>query len=310
MTRSASSQARAEYLEQQTRRFWAYREQVFRARDSLFESALRGTTVPPVFVHEHHDENVLVRPDAPDGEARNVRGLIRPSARHRHFGSMRSSQALAQTVFGNLIVLGRLDALSSVLADDGRPAFVADLASATSALEKSVSGLGEPSPTSVDFWLEGPSSSRVAVEVKLSEAEAGVCSRPRVHQHPHPCDGTYRVQHQRQHRCALAAEGIRYWEHVPSVLDWDVDVDHDPCPLQATYQLVRNVLAACVVDGKIDTRHHALLIYDARNPCWGIQGAGDRAFSAVKAALREPAMLRRCSWQRLVSHLERGGGCQ
>ena len=42
----------------------------------------------------------------------------------------------------------------------------------------------------------------------------------------------------------------------------------DSCPLQGTYQLARNVLAACVQpDGTVDANSgHALVIYDDRNP--------------------------------------------
>ena len=43
-----------------------------------------------------------------------------------------------------------------------------------------------------------------------------------------------------------------------------------PCPLDGTYQLARNVLAACVrPDGTVDANGgHALVIYDDRNPAF------------------------------------------
>ncbi len=62
---------------------------------------------------------------------------------------MRSSQALAQSVFAGLDAMGRLDALSGLTAEDGLPAF---FAGEKLELEHTVSALGEPTPSSVDAF--------------------------------------------------------------------------------------------------------------------------------------------------------------
>jgi hypothetical protein len=80
-----------------------------------------------------------------------------------------------------------------------------------------------------------------------------------------------------------------------------------PCPLGDTYQLVRNILAACInPDQRMETGNaHALVIYDARNPAFQEGGKANRQWLAVKGALRNPDSLRSCSWQRLISHIDK-----
>jgi len=73
--------------------------------------------------------------------------------------------------------------------------------------------------------------------------------------------------------------------------------------LASTYQLPRNVLAACVPeDGALAMdRGHALIIYDRRNPTMP-GGEGDRPWRGASATLREPAVLRRLSWQDFIGN--------
>jgi hypothetical protein len=218
---------------------------------------------------------------------------------------MRSSQALTQSVFGTIKVLDHLRLLSSVVAEGGRPAFGPTLNETTLELEKPVGTLGEQPgrSTSVDVWW-GSGPYRVAVECKLSEATFGTCSRPRLDpkdaQH---CDGSYAQQGERKARCALTEIGIRYWNYADDLFGWRADVDHQPCPLQSSYQLVRNILAACVKDdGSLSVDNgHALIIYDGRNPTMAFGGDGDRQWSATYNALRPTGVLRRLSWQVFIA---------
>ncbi len=169
--------------------------------------------------------------------------------------------------------------------------------------------LAEPRPTSIDVLLSGPDR-RVAVECKFTEAEFGSCSRPRLRpgdanysaQH---CDGSYRAQAGRRDRCALTAIGVRYWDHLPRLFAWPADRDHQPCPFGAVYQLARNALAAVVTpEGELDpVRGHALILFDARNPAYQAGGAADRQWEAALAACLLPGLLRRLSWQRLLSFI-------
>jgi restriction endonuclease-like protein len=291
------------YQTKLTARLWDYRESSFRDEE-LFDRSKRDQRRPPVFKPEHAHRNILLRARAPEGETAPVLSAITQTGRHRWFQSMKSSQALAQSVFANLIVDNKLGILAGMQANDGGVAFFDQPPLSSDAiLERAVQHLGEPTSSSIDLFIRG--ARRVAVECKLAETEVGRCSRPTLKsENPKYCDGTFTLQKSRLDRCALISRGVRYWEFVPQLFPrWSADQDQRPCPLDATYQLVRNVLAACVRDDdSVDLENsHALLIYDSRNPAFTNGGSGYAAYRAVRAGLGMPNLLRRCSWQDLVT---------
>ena len=73
------------------------------------------------------------------------------------------------------------------------------------------------------------------------------------------------------------------------------------------YQLVRNILTACVrPDGSIlPEKGHVVLIYDERNPAFQKGGKGYRSYENTREALHDPQRLRMCSWQRISNHLRK-----
>ena len=84
-------------------------------------------------------------------------------------------------------------------------------------------------------------------------------------------------------RCSLTESGVRYWQYLPELFDWPADRNMKPCPLDGTYQLARNILAACVrPDGTVDANGgHALVIYDDRNPAFLPGGEAARQWEAA-----------------------------
>ena len=286
-----------------TERLWSYQSATYPDQEALFDSQRSRLPNPPVFTREAADKNVIVPDDVE--LATTVLELVPRAKRHKWFRSMKSSQALAQSVFGNLRVLNRASCLSEVTADDDAiPAFgPGPIGPSDLELEHEVSSLNEVRPTGVDVLVSGSTS--ICVECKLSEQEVGCCSRPRLKEgHPEYCDGSFVRQAGRSHRCALAERGMSYWEHIPGVLKWEVDRDHTPCPLAKPYQLVRNVLAAVVAEGKVRAgRGHALLVYDDRNPAF--QPRENGPFEELRAQLRDTTMLRRCSWQAILTAMDR-----
>ncbi len=240
-----------------------------------------------------------------------IAAAIPAPERHIHFASMRSSQALAQSVFGSLVVLGKVGMLAGLTTDDGLPAFFDDVARSHAQMEHAVGHLGEPRPTMLDVSFKG--ERRVAVECKFTEPEFNRCSRPTMrpgrdknYERDH-CDGTYTRQRGRRARCSLTEIGVRYWQHLPELFDWPPDRDMSPCPLRGTYQLARNVLAACVrPEGAVDANGgHALVVYDDRNPAFQAGGEAEQQWVAATGTLRSEHLLRRCSWQRLAAHISR-----
>jgi len=280
------------YLVELTDRFWAYKEQAFGAALTLFDGPRVRPDRAPVFRPGAAELNIPVPPDTDDLTARRIRGAISAEQRHQHFGSMRSSQALAQTVFANLQASGELQALADLRDDNGQPVFCVGTVGEMR-LEHTVEHLGEPRPTQIDVWFSGPM--RVAVECKLTEAAVGSCSRPRLRPSDpaHPgsfCDGTYTRQRGRTTRCSLTEIGARYWTFIPELFHWPSDQDLSPCPLRHTYQLARNILAACATpEGTVDSeRGLAVLIYDNRNPAHLPNGQVGAAWLEVKQSLHTP----------------------
>jgi len=225
---------------------------------------------------------------------------------------MTSSQALAQSLFGNLIVHDHLGILGAIEADTGEP--LVGASPETAELEFKVGSLREPRESSLDVLIRSANGYRVAFECKLSEPEVGTCSRPALtpsdsnYEQDH-CDGTYTRQRGRRERCSLSNIGVAYWDHIPHLFHWSAGRDHKRCPIRETYQLVRNILAVSVDDEGVlnPGKGHVVLIYDERNPAFVSDGAGHRAYEQTREALRERSTLRRCSWQSILQHL-RGAG--
>ena len=261
---------------------------------------------PPVFALSFASMNVLV--PSSRTTAVDIRAAIPMSQRHRWFHSMKSSQALTQSVFAAIRALGRLDLLEGVLAECGQLAFFDDQDGWMMSFEHEAEGLNEPRPTNIDLLLSRPGQ-QVAIECKFLEDEFGTCSRTDKRYSPEEyCDGNYRFQGGRSHRCALSEVGIRYWDLLPHVFNWSADRDHKPCPFGATYQLARNALAASITTNRNfnPDGNHVLVLYDARNPAFRAGGQAYSQWQLVLSANLHPGLLRRLSWQRLLTALADG----
>jgi hypothetical protein len=304
-----TSSPRVAYKADLLRRYWDYQRERFPAWQDYFERPEAPDQRPPVFLRGQAWLNVIFNPTAHLPEMLQLLTLLPARERHKWFRSMNSSQALAQSVLGNLTVYDALGYLAEITDDDGEPLFSdAQVMPDNFTLEYRVSTLGEPRATSLDAFVSG--DYQVAVECKFTESQVGTCSRPKLkptaanYERDH-CDGTYTVQRARKERCSLTEVGVRYWQYVPELFNWRSDRDYAPCPLKHNYQLVRNVLAAGVrPDGSASIGHgHALLLYDERNPAFQPGGKGYTAYAETQSALKAPAMLRKCSWQRITRHL-------
>jgi hypothetical protein len=287
-------------------RYWEYQKSKFDEGESYFERPYVQDKRPPVFVQCEAWRNILIDPEASQEEIGRLLAMVPDGERHKWYRSMNSSQALAQSIFGNLATHGYLACLSELKDDEGMDLFgKAKLSADNFEMEHKIDYLGEPRHTSVDGYIAG--DYRVAIECKFTEADIGTCSRPRLTQadvnfESEHCNGTYSIQRARKERCSLTEVGVRYWQYVPSLFNWENDRDLDPCPLYRNYQLVRNVLAAGVQpDGSTSLDGgHVVLIYDERNPAFQRGGKGLVAYLETQKALREPRMLRKCSWQRML----------
>lgn len=301
------------YRDDLNQRYWAYQASRFPVWQKHFDRPNAQDGRPPVFLARQAWQNVIVDPYASPQDAVRFLALIPERDRHQWFRSMNSSQALAQSVLGNLAFHDLLQHLAELDADEGNALFGnAQLSTDTFAMEFKIDYLREPRPTSLDGYVSG--EYRVAIECKFTEPEVGACSRPRLtppssNYESEYCDGTYARQRARKERCSLTEVGVSYWRYVPRLFQWPDDADLSPCPLNKNYQLVRNILAVGVKsDGTASVDDgHAVLIYDERNPAFQAGGAGLAAYTETQRALREPTMLRKCSWQRIIQHISHGG---
>lgn len=285
----------AAYVDYLTGRLWDYRALRFADRDELFDRRLGGApgSRPPVFNRESGDRNVVVSTEP--ARAAAVRALIPIKKRHRWFRSMKSSQALALSIFGNLKILGHADVLEAVKSDgNGGPAFGSGpIRSESIVLEHDADLPGERTSTSVDVLIGGDST--VCVECKLSESEVGRCSRPLLPPgSKRHCAGANALASNGL-RCPLAPR-VKYWDEVPNFVQMDRWRGRRECPMFEPYQLIRNILAA---NRPQRPRGHALLIYDARNPAF--RPAKNATFEVLQADLLDPSVLRRCSWQSILA---------
>jgi ADP-ribosylglycohydrolase len=298
----------AEYKNSLIKRYWDYQKKFFPDIGNHFDSKF-NLGGPPVFLKHTEWENAIAKPESSQEETSKLLAWVPEGEKHKWYRSMNSSQALAQSVLGNLAVHKALHQLSKLKDDEGLDLFgKAQVSSENFAMEYKIKYLGEPRSSSLDGYISG--DYRVAIECKFTEAEVGTCSRPGLkptasnYEREH-CNGTYSFQRARKERCSLTEIGVLYWRYLPKLFKWKDDSDLFPCPLHKNYQLIRNILAIGVKpDGSVSLKDgHALLIYDERNPAFQDGELGLMAYRETKEALLEPSMLRKCSWQRIVQHL-------
>ena len=297
MSANRSSQNKSgNYLQDLPARMWDYRANRFAGLDSLFYmDHVQKPLGPPVFLRSSAEYNIIVDPINTSSHAA-VTSAIPLNKRHTWFRSMKSSQALAQSVFANLASVGKLGLLSAIPGTNNKPLFPIN-SKTTCSLEAELSFnshsgtniLGEQHRgcTSIDVLLD-EGKYRVAVECKLSEAYIGKCSK--VDEEP---------------QCYLTGKGIKYWDFATQLFDWPKTGLCGQCGLRDNYQLVRNILAVTAEENNtVDPNGgHVVLLYDERNPAFYDGGKGMNAWEDTQSHLLYPGLLQKCTWQEIVTVL-------
>lgn len=122
--------------------------------------------------------------------------------------------------------------------------------------------LQEKQPTWVDAVARSPHA-LMFFECKFTESDGGSCSQTQPLRQGRrkgirQCNGRYMWQvnpaNNQEARCALTAKGIRYWDIVPQVFDYDADASYFECPFAGPwFQWMRNLTICYAV-----ARHHRL----------------------------------------------------
>ena len=281
------------YKQEMLDRFMVFRKRNFLERDELFYERYNH-----VFKPEFAEYNLFKT---------ELDKLLPRKRRHRWYGNMGSSQALAVSVFGTIMKRGDLGLLAEICEDDGSPLLLNLDREGHPEFDYPISALNEPTPTSIDIFLPGRMRN-VALECKLWEDKLGPCSQV----DRKKCNGNYEKQKGRKQdeRCYLTGRGVEYWNYIPQLFRWRADVDHFPCPILEPYQLVRNVLAVAISPDTKQIRGESItiLVYDDRNPVFTSGGKADTLFRVVQEALDRPTSLKRITWQLIATTLSKRGG--
>lgn len=288
-------------------RYWEYQKENYPDWERFFAHPQGLYSRPPVFLRSESWRNVIFDPNVSKTDINDLLRLLPKSEMHKWFRSMNSSQALGLSIFGNLVMHDSISIISDLKDDQDKLLFKDfSIYSGNFHFEQKIEYLGEPKPTSVDGFI--PGKKQIALEFKFIESEIGPCSRPRVskrdpHYYKKNCDGNYKVQNKRKSRCSLTERGVQYWDFIPHLFDLDSENDHSPCPIASNYQLVRNILAAGVTpDGNASVNNgYVVLFYDERNPAFTNGGKALHSYNQTIHQLRDPGMLRKCSWQKIIN---------
>src|SRR5690606_11543398 len=161
----------ATYRANLIQRFWAYQRSHFPEWQVFFDRP-ESPNRPPVFLRSQAWRNVITHPDT----GREAAAKLLPPNLHKWFGSMISSQALAQSVLGNLAIHGPFPVLAELTDDEGQPLMAeAQLTAEHFTMEAKVSHLGERRSTTLDGFVSGRYP--IAIECKFTEREVGSCAR-------------------------------------------------------------------------------------------------------------------------------------
>lgn len=152
-------------------RYWKYQETQFANEQTLFDDGYIKPASPPVFIRSKAQKNIITNPAASEQEKKRLFDLIPEGKFHKWYRSMNSSQALAQSVLGNLFVYNSLYYLSELKDDEGQDLFgKAQISSDNFEMEYKVNYLGEPRSTSLDGYVSG--DYRIAIECKFTEGRS------------------------------------------------------------------------------------------------------------------------------------------
>jgi hypothetical protein len=208
---------------------------------------------------------------------------------------IQSSQALAIDVFGTLRCAGSRDTvLDAVGARLGLPP--------GGPWEVSLEWhdpdnlLHEKQRTWVDAVARSPQA-LVFFECKFTESDGGSCSQTQPLRQGRrkglrQCNGQYMWQvnpaNGKEARCALTAKGLRYWDIIPRVFDYDAGASYFECPFAGPwFQWMRNLTIAHEVARHAGMRPALVVAY--------ADGAG----------LPMAARVRSAEWARLRGRLQR-----
>lgn len=93
-----------DYKADLNRRYWGYQKSQFSNGLNFFDRPYAQDERPPVFITSESWRNIIINPTASQQEINNLLALVPEGEKHKMFRSMNSSQALTQSILGNLAI--------------------------------------------------------------------------------------------------------------------------------------------------------------------------------------------------------------
>lgn len=109
--------------------------------------------------------------------------------------------------------------------------------------------LSEKRPTQIDVIVESRACA-IIIESKFTESDGGGCSQIDKNEKGfYQCNGKYEEQinpvNNIKSKCALTGKGIKYWDYIDILTDFEKSKDFNPCPFKnGEYQWMRNICFA------------------------------------------------------------------
>lgn len=176
-----------------------------------------------------------------------------------------SSQALAIDVFGTLKVHEHRDSiLNRIAAELGLP--TGGPWTVTLEWHDPDNLLHEKQPTWVDAVAQSPQAI-IFFECKFTESDGGSCSQTHLSRSgktkgQRQCNGSYMWQDEQESRCILTSKGIRYWDYIPKVFDYDANDSYFQCPFRGSwFQWMRNLTVCAAVAQEAKLKAAMLVVY-------------------------------------------------
>ncbi len=125
--------------------------------------------------------------------------------------------------------------------------------------------LHEKQPTWVDAVAQSPHTI-IFFECKFTESDGGTCSQTGQRKGESQCNGSYMWQtnsaNGQEGRCLLTTKGIRYWEVIPTIFDYDANESYFQCPFRGSwFQWMRNLIVCKAAAQKAGLKPAVVVVY-------------------------------------------------
>lgn len=132
--------------------------------------------------------------------------------------------------------------------------------------------LSEKRSSQIDVLIESEHFV-IIIESKFTEKDGGGCSQVKKTTHfLVQCNGDYIEQtnpvNKKIAKCSLTGKGIKYWDYINSLTEFDKNDDYSPCPFKkGEFQWMRNICFAEAYANSKQKKSESYLVYFKSDKC-------------------------------------------